>query len=590
MMKAIGIFRLKKKDFKFFHIILVFNILVPLICSVTISSIIYSKLNQTLDAQNKEFMHYAASQALNGIENIMKNCELTAKNIYSDSTVSALFQGKYHGDVDYTLFTRFMSINSIFENYSTTNNDIKSIVLYKIDPMLITDGKNVRAIESFKRQDLMKKAIEARGKDVWVTYDEDGEGTKIVLLKYINVNLPGGVLAIEMNQERLSSLYKGEENVKYLLYVLSGGEAVFSSNPQVRIGRTALNTVLLQAEKAEQDRTLSKLKQGDDFYYFNNGAINDALSIVVLYDAYELEKEKRSVAKYVWACTCFFVLIGVLLAVVFSTRFARNIEQLVNKMKHIEKGNLRIKPDRNRVREISALDQTLCSMALTIEDLTENIARTERQKAESEIKYLQKQMNPHFLYNLLSAVKWIAFHKQEHKIAGIIDLLSDFYKMVLSQGKEIIPLRSEIKLIENYAALQNLCHSNEIALTVRSGTEHEHLPLCKMTIQPFIENSIVHGKVHGKILHITVDVRQEGDRYVITITDDGMGVNSSFIEYIGNLNKGELPARTMGYGVTNTFMRLRLLYGDAGIRVYPASPGTVVEISFSVSDRPRLDA
>ncbi|WP_310831982.1 sensor histidine kinase [Paenibacillus pedocola] len=586
MMNEHGL-RVRKKDYKFFHIILAFNILIPLVCSVTISSILYGRLSQTLNHQKEEFMHYATSQALNGIENIMKNCELTAKNIYSDNTVSSLFLGTYHGNVDYNLFNHFMGINNVFENYIQTNSDIRNITIYKIDPELITDGKNVKSIESFTRQDLMQKAIDARGKDVWVTYEEEGEGTRILLLKYININLPGGVLAIEMNQDRLSNLSKGEENAKYLLYLLSEGKMIFSSNPKVPIGRDTLDTVKTNVLR---DKFLSKLKQDDSSYYSYYGKVNDALSVVILYDAYEIEKEKRSIAKYVWVSTCFFVLVGVVLAILFSTRFARNIERLAHKMKSIEKGNLKIVPGTNKIREISALDQTLCSMAQKIEGLTEDIARTERQKVQSEIKYLQKQMNPHFLYNLLSAVRWIAFHKREDRIVHIIDLLSDFYKIVLSQGRDIIQLTSEIRLIENYVALQNLCHSDEIKLTVQSDQEYVDLPISKMTLQPFIENSIIHGKPHGKLIHINVDIRKEGDHVVITVRDDGMGVKESFIKYMECLNKGEETDAKLGYGVTNTFMRLRLLYSNASIHVYPGNPGTVVEISFDVVNKQELEA
>jgi two-component system sensor histidine kinase YesM len=574
-----------RNDFKFFHIILAFNILIVLISSVTISSIIYGRLNLTLNKQNEEFMHYANSQALNGIENIMKNTELLARNIYSDSTVASLFLGKNSGNVDYVLFNKFMSINNIFENYTTTNNDIKSISIYKIDPELITDGKNIKSMESFKRQDLMKQAMDARGKDVWVTYEEEGEGTKILLLKYLNINLPGGILAIEMNQERLSNLYKAEENAKYLFYLLSEGNIVFSSNQKVQIGKETLDNV---EKNVERDKVFTKLKKDNNFYYSYYGKVNNALTVVILYDAYELEKEKRSIAKYVVICTCFFVLIGVLLAILFSTRFAHNIEKLVKKIKAIEKGNLNILPDKNSIREISALDRTLYKMALTIEDLTEDIARTERQKVESEIKYLQMQMNPHFLYNLLSAVRWIAYHKNENKIVNIIDLLSDFYKIVLSQGRDIIAIRSEIKLIENYVALQNLCHSDQIKLTVRAGKEYEELLISKMTIQPFVENSIIHGRIHGKIMNIIVDIHKKGDCFVITIVDDGMGVKESFIQYMESLNKGEAAEYKVGYGVTNTFMRLKLLYSNASIHVYQGNPGTIVEISFSVENKQKL--
>ncbi|CAI6051443.1 sensor histidine kinase [Cohnella sp. JJ-181] len=576
----------RKRDFKFFHIILTFNIVMVLVCSVTISWIISGRLNRTLNDQNVEFMRYATSQALNGIENIMKNCELTARNIYSDGTISSFFLGKRSGSVDYTLFHQFMDINGIFENYVTTNNDIKSITIYKMDPDLITDGKNIKSIESFSRQDLMKKAVDARGKDVWVTFDEDGAGTKILLLKYININLPGGVLAIELNQERLKSLYKADGNAKYLIYLLSEGDIVFSSNPQVWIGKKTLDDV---ENHAESNQAFAKIQQGNDFYYSYYGKINNALTSVILYDAYQLEKEKRSIGKYVLLCTCFFVLIGVLLAILFSKRFSRSIEKLVNKIKAIEIGRLHIVPGHNRIREVAALDQTLCSMALRIEGLTEDITRTERQKVESEIKYLQMQMNPHFLYNLLSAVRWIAFGKNENKIVTIIDLLSDFYKIVLSQGRDIIPIKSEIKLIEYYVALQNLCHSDQIRLDVRVDPAYEELPISKMTIQPFVENSIVHGRIHGKIIRIVVDIRKTDEHFAITIRDDGMGVKDSFVEYIERLNQGEVPDNRVGYGVTNTFMRLKLFYSNASIHIYPGNPGTVVEIRFSVDSNRQLE-
>lgn len=575
-----------KKKAKFFHLILAFNIVTVLLCSATISSVIYGRFNQTLNQQNEEFMHYATSQALNGIENIMMNIELTARNIYSDSTVASLFLGQYSGDVDYDLFRRFLGIDSLFENYATTNHSISSIAIYKLDPQLITDGKNIKSIESFARQDLIRRAIDAKGKDVWVAYEEEGAGTKIMLLKYININLPGGVLAIELNQERLTDLYKAEQNAKYLLYLSSEGRIVFRSNEDVQIGEDVLEK--LEASTAG-DHAFSRLKQGRSLYYSYYGKANNALTVAILYDAYELGKEKRAITKYVILCTCFFVFVGVAIAILFSKKFSQNIERLVKKIRAIEKGSLKIVPDTTSIAEIAALDGTLCRMADRIDGLTGDIARTERQKVATEIKYLQKQMHPHFLYNLLSAVRWMAFRNQDHQIVNIIDLLSDFYKIALSQGRDTIPLRSEIRLIENYVALQNLCLSGGIRLTVRVGEELDEMFINKMTLQPFVENSIIHGRVQGKQIHITVDIQRRGENVFLTIGDDGMGAKESFIAYIDHLNRGEIPDNRMGYGVTNTFMRLKLLYSNARIQVRRSHPGTVVEISYSVKDKPALD-
>ncbi|MBW7452760.1 sensor histidine kinase [Paenibacillus sepulcri] len=563
---------------KFFYVVFAFTIAIVLVSSVTISLIIYYRFNSAIAKQNDDFIQNTSAQLKSNVLTLVDNCETIAGNIYADTALQTFLEGYHNQKIDYDMFEKFNSITDNLQSILSNNTEISSISIYKRDAGLVSNGKEIRIWGQFGRVDLLQKAMDAGGKDVWASYRDEASGAyKIVLMKYLNVYAPGGVLVIELNEESFYDLYKSGMASNYL-FLMDNQNQVISSNSRGSIGKEINAPVKRFVSEGE---ATGKLVYDNTRYYLFSEQVNDSWSLAVLYDSNEIEKEKRNITYYIIFYTAILILVSMLLAFLFSKRFAGQVDKLVAKIKEIDKGNLNIQPTISQVNEFYLLDQALYTMARNINSLNSDILNVQKQKEESEIKYLQMQMNPHFLYNLLSAIRWIAFREKQQQIMHIIDHLSDFYKIALSKGNEIIGIQDEIKLVRSYVELQNLSYSGLIRLTIRMDESLNDLQVCKMTLQPFVENSIVHGIVREQPLNISVEIIPFDETGVrIRIMDDGSGIEEDFVRLIEDMNGLNTMTSSASYGITNTIVRLKYLYGDQiRIRAARRTPGTLIEIT-----------
>lgn len=566
----------KRLNSSFFYKVFAVITLIILVSSSTISLLIYYRFNSTISKQEIDFITFTSNQVKSNIINLTKNYEQIAGNIYSDNAVEMLLKEGYYKDMDYSLFQMFNLISSSFQGIIENNREIKNITLYKRDPNLMTNGKEVKDIREFVRQDLIKKAIEARGNNVWASYVDGGE-LRFCLLKYLNLYEPGGVLVIELKEETFYNLYNSAIGDKNSLFIIDNNNNIISSNQKSEIGAN-INT-LINDEQLENTATKQVYYNYTPNFFYKD-KINEAWSIIMLYNAHEINKEKRYMTYYVFILSAVFIVIGLIFSLFLSRNFARQVDKLMTKIKEIEKGNLNIQPDIKKINEFYQLDKTLCSMAQNIDKLNTDIVRAVKQKEESEIKYLQMQMNPHFLYNLLSAIRWIAYNNLQGKIVNVVDHLSNFYRIALSKGSEIIPLGSEISLVKSYIELQNLCCSPQINFSVNIDEELTNMKISKMTLQPFVENSVVHGREGSRELNIAVNIEKfDTDNIRITIEDDGVGINEETEAYIESLNEKGTTMEGRHYGISNTVARLNLLYNNkVKIHASRKEQGTIIQL------------
>jgi two-component system sensor histidine kinase YesM len=564
---------LKGFNLSFFSKVFLSAVALVLLCTAAISGIIYSRMNAVLSGQNEELMRYSTSQIRISVENILGGIEAMANGVYSDNTVWELLQeGTYTND--YIRFQKNLYVENMLQNLSNGNDYIKSVSIYNCNESSAQISKYFRNRKDFQRQDLLDAAIAAQGRSIWETYADDAGATHILLLKHINIYRPGGVLVVEMNTAALGGIfgiYNPRENVLFIL----NDNAVIISNDAGMPGKPAPEEIQRSIESGEM---FSKMQYAGDTYYSHFEAIKGIWTVVMLYNAGDVERQKTAMGRYILICAAAFMALGLLFSLGFSRRFGAKLNRLVYKMKLIEKGTMDIAPDTGGMDEFAALDHTLCAMAGRVDTLTNEIIRAEKIKVDTEIKYLQMQMNPHFLYNLLSAARWMAVQNSQDSIVFIIDHLCNFYRLALSKGSEVIRLKTEISLVESYVALQNLCFADGIRLAVDVDRGLENMDICKMTLQPFVENSVLHGKAHGRALNISVSAENVEDGIRLSVEDDGYGMPEEVVEYVNGLNGGEhSPDRY--FGVTNAFTRVSLFSGGrARIHAVNKAQGAVVEL------------
>lgn len=273
-------------------------------------------------------------------------------------------------------------------------------------------------------------------------------------------------------------------------------------------------------------------------------------------------------------------VLALVLAALFSTSVVRPMMKLEQLMTEAQAGNLYVRFHARYNDEIGSLGRAFNGMLDRIQVLIDQVFSAEKKKRYAEINALQAQIKPHFLYNTFDTIHWLAKKYGAKDIVYIIQCLTNLFRIGLSSGSEIITLREEVAHVENYLKIQKVRYDDILDFEVDIQEEIKGLYVHKLILQPIVENALYHGikttKRKGKIL---ITAREEGENIIITIMDNGVGMNEEQVEKINDLfKKGK--SQGSGYGMFNVDQRIKLSYGsEYGLNVKSKiGYGTVVTI------------
>ncbi len=220
--------------------------------------------------------------------------------------------------------------------------------------------------------------------------------------------------------------------------------------------------------------------------------------------------------------------------------------------------------------EISVLIQTFNQQQLRIQTLLDETKRAAEEKLTAQFQALQSQINPHFLYNTLDTVNWMAFLSDQTEICQIIGSLSDFFRLSLNNGQDFYRVSDELAHVDSYITIQEFRFSGKIRYQKQIAPETLPLYTLKTLIQPLVENAIQHGLQHGGIAGtVTIRTYIEGQYLIYEVEDDGAGLHTAQPD-------GTRP-HSGGYGIRNIDSRIRLYFGDScGLRLFERQPHGVL--------------
>ncbi|MDR1650261.1 MAG: sensor histidine kinase [Synergistaceae bacterium] len=275
------------------------------------------------------------------------------------------------------------------------------------------------------------------------------------------------------------------------------------------------------------------------------------------------------------------VTIGFFTVWTISGDIARPIEKLRIMASKIASGDFHSRVSLHRDGELSELADSMNSMAKQIELLIQKSIEEERNLKMSEMKTLQAQITPHFLYNTLDAVIWAAESNRSGDVIKLVTALSSFFRITLSHGVDFIPLRNEIQHVENYLIIQQMRYSDILRYSIDVDPGIMDDVMLKILLQPLVENAIYHGIRHrrgGRGL-VTVTARGTPDGLSFCVSDTGVGMTDEKISSVRSIMK-EGPSKdpsAKGYGLFNVNRRLELYYGpEYGLDISSGTDGTSV--------------
>lgn len=261
-----------------------------------------------------------------------------------------------------------------------------------------------------------------------------------------------------------------------------------------------------------------------------------------------------------FACMALLILF---LSYSIPLSITRPITELCKVTDQVAKGDLTIRSNIKTGAEVKKLSDSLNTMIDKINELLEQVKDEQVRLRKAEFERLQSQINPHFLYNTLDAIIWLAEAGQQKKVVSMVGSLSEFFRTSLNRGKDIISIREELQHVRSYLEIQQMRYQDILQYEIDVPEELEEYLIPKITIQPLVENALYHGiKNKRGTGMITVSGKKEEDFFLIQIRDNGIGIDEKRLEQVRDGIKNKILTGKDMYGLYNVHERIRLNFGE----------------------------
>lgn len=335
----------------------------------------------------------------------------------------------------------------------------------------------------------------------------------------------------------------------------------------------------------ESEEGIGVVKSGAET---EKGKADIRISINTYFDAVGevLHGRRMSIGIQVYS-VLLIITVLILLMLYYTTqkttdRVTRDINGFIGRLNasSIANEELDLEIKSGEATELSIIKETISRLLTQINEITNSNHNTEMEKKTLEFELLQSQIDPHTLYNSLSAIRLGAFKRQDTEMVDFVDTMVSYYRKVLNKGKTISIVADELDLITKYVRINELSHYKKYNLRIDCEENFKNTQTLHLLLQPFVENAIIHG-LGGSKKDCEINIRCYDDNgYAnITVSDNGRGMDEKTLAGLNDMERCEF-----GYGVRNAYMRLKLYYGDeASVRFESEhGKGTCVYIRYPI--------
>ncbi|MGG1678155.1 sensor histidine kinase [Neobacillus sp. NRS-1170] len=386
-----------------------------------------------------------------------------------------------------------------------------------------------------------------------------------------------GEITIFYSTNRLDKMVKKRDGVPSSFFIKDAeGKIIYSVNK----GDVPLDMI----KQIQPETNEKKIKwQNDHFYISTIANQGDYTYVSVIPDR---GWQKLTIVRgTMWGVIIFFIIISILISYSFTRNYSRRINKIVSTIRQVENGNLDARiPESKHEDELSRIAVNINSMLDELNNYIEQFYLLNLKQQQAELKALQAQIDPHFLFNTLEAIRMVAVVEGSKTSSKMIFHLSKLFRYSL-ESKDTVPLYTEIEYVNQYLKLMQFKFPNKLQVDIHIPSDVEQTPLQKLILQPIIENYFVHGFRKDRSdneLHIRAT--QLGETLEITVEDNGKGITEEDLAMIVQHLNCEEGDEMDSIGLRNIHQRLKLKYGDTfGISVKSIKDkGTIVTLSIPV--------
>lgn len=523
--------------------------------------------NTSIFENSSEYTHTIIQQMSQNIDSYIDYMENIAYLISSNEDVQDyLFDEKIDNEGRYRILNQFQTILD-------SRSDIRNVgIISKNGRMLINDGsKSVNQDLDLNTQEWYATALEKPNGPILtsshVQHIISGERPWVITLSRGIRDRSGsgekeGVFFIDLNYSAISGLCdQSTVGTKGYAFILDAkGNIVYHPQQQQLYNELQTENISLIMD-TDEDTVLTGTGNDGKLYSISRSE-KTGWTVVDCTNVKELLSKSRQ-AQSVYVLTA---IILVIVALLFSRFMARSItlpiQKLRDSMKKVQEGDFSVSDVVvDSKNEIGSLTKSFDVMTHRIHELMEQNVHEQEEKRKSELKALQSQINPHFLYNTLDSIIWMAEGKKNEEVVLMTASLARLLRQSISNEDEVVPIANEVEYARGYLTIQKMRYKDKLEFQIEVDSSILYIPLIKFVLQPIIENAIYHGLKYkeSKGLLIVKGFMKDGNA-VLQVIDDGVGMDEETLAHI--YDKHKVNYHSNGVGVYNVQKRLKLYYGE----------------------------
>lgn len=553
------------------------SLIIKIMAAIIIGVVLISQINILLvNKFSKDFFSevYGDSQEKNiekiqeDLEEYFGSIEKTFDNISTSYDINMYYSGKNSSSVD--KFIAMHNMQKSFQNAFESKLSGTTVLLVSKEGEISVNNNDVltKDWKEIKQNEVFNEARKNNRK-LCYSYVDEGftyatKSSSIILgvkaLRDMNNKLYGyGVILIPDSE--LDNFYRYGENQYNSISIIDSNGMIVSSTDKYQIGEKDTELQKITNEMLEKEITVEKMEK--------NAKTNMVLckkipyvdySLCFTVDANEAIESLYNISTLMWYIA---IITGAVLLVIYILvrRTMSPLRQLGRKMSYVAKGDFNQYAEVTGDGEIQELAKSYNRMLHDINHYVDSIIEIQKQKRQAEIHALQMQINPHYIYNTLTSIKWLIMQGDTVKSTKAIDAFIKLLRSTISKSDEYISVEEEIENLKNYMYINEIRYGEKIKTEFFiSINEPDQLMIPKMILQPFIENAFFHGFPEGQNGEIFVCVREKAEKLIVEIIDNGVGMDERQVNELENGKSSRKSEHFTGIGINNIRDRLKLIY------------------------------
>ena len=539
---------------------------------ILLGVVLYQQMGNLLIKTNSESYDKVLESTGRILDNNLEYYRDIARNILSDDVLQDVLKSHKSDNSDAEMMDSVSQINlkDAMTQYMFGFSGLRAIHIFDNAGRRFTmEYGNVSnsSFKDFKISDMEKtvwyqQMLEGQGYETFIGFDvikeKEDAFSCVKVLKSLDTQEKIGILVLTFDKSVFKNALPSneEDSGKYLLVDTKEGKShivAFSSGTE-----------------EEAQKSLDIINAQDEDYY--TSAYKDSETgwkLLYTIRQQDIVKEAAGIKAIINNGLLITILALAAATFIVCSKMTKPLNRLRENIIKVGEGERFLESDFGN-DEIGLIGQEFNKMVNEKLALAEQVTQTELKNKQAELELLQSNINPHFLYNTLDSLYWMAIIHEADDIAELTKAMSDIFKIALSKGDKFIPVAQELDFVESYLYIQNIRFDGKIHYYIQADEELKNYRIIKLLLQPFVENAVYHG-IEPKIGEGTIDIKvyQQDKKIYFEIMDDGVGMETE-------------EALQQGYAVRNSIERIRLIYGDkAEVRFYSKiNEGTKVQISF----------